>query len=68
MVYADICLYVLTHLQYCLFTFRGHCGYPVTHFWRHVSDIAIFFQVRLVRLKRTVPTYIKMLQKGAQEI
>ena len=24
---------------------RGHCGYPVTHFWRHVGEIAIFFQV-----------------------
>lgn len=22
---------------------RGHCGYPVTHFWRHVGN-AIFFQ------------------------
>lgn len=22
---------------------RGHCGYPVTHFWRH-TDHAIFFQ------------------------
>ena len=26
---------------------RGHCGYPVTHFWRHVGDIAIFFQVHI---------------------
>lgn len=25
---------------------RGHCGYPVTHFWRHMEK-AIFFQVRL---------------------
>ena len=25
---------------------RGHCGYPVTHFWRHVADIAIFFQAK----------------------
>lgn len=25
---------------------RGHCGYPVTHFWRH-TDHAVFFQVRL---------------------
>lgn len=24
---------------------RGHCGYPVTHFWRHTSD-AIFFQAK----------------------
>lgn len=23
---------------------RGHCGYPVTHFWRH-TEYAIFFQV-----------------------
>jgi len=23
---------------------RGHCGYPVTHFWRH-TESAIFFQV-----------------------
>lgn len=23
---------------------RGHCGYPVTHFWRHTEN-AIFFQV-----------------------
>ncbi|XP_045470528.1 transcription factor glial cells missing isoform X2 [Harmonia axyridis] len=24
---------------------RGHCGYPVTHFWRH-TDEAIFFQAK----------------------
>jgi len=24
---------------------KGHCGYPVTHFWRH-TESAIFFQVR----------------------
>ena len=24
---------------------RGHCGYPVTHFWRH-TDQAIFFQAK----------------------
>lgn len=24
---------------------RGHCGYPVTHFWRHTSG-AIFFQAK----------------------
>ncbi|KAG8229442.1 hypothetical protein J437_LFUL010791 [Ladona fulva] len=24
---------------------RGHCGYPVTHFWRH-TDHAIFFQAK----------------------
>merc|ERR1712052_1324 len=29
-------------LQAC----RGHCGYPVTHFWRHVGEIAIFFQAK----------------------
>ena len=23
---------------------KGHCGYPVTHFWRH-TEYAIFFQV-----------------------
>ena len=25
---------------------RGHCGYPVTHFWRHVPSLGILFQVR----------------------
>lgn len=24
---------------------RGHCGYPVTHFWRHTEN-AIFFQAK----------------------
>ncbi|KAI5719197.1 hypothetical protein M8J76_008836 [Diaphorina citri] len=24
---------------------RGHCGYPVTHFWRH-TDYGIFFQAK----------------------
>jgi hypothetical protein len=24
---------------------RGHCGYPVTHFWRHTNN-AIFFQAK----------------------
>ncbi|XP_055544453.1 transcription factor glial cells missing-like [Wyeomyia smithii] len=24
---------------------RGHCGYPVTHFWRHTAN-AIFFQAK----------------------
>lgn len=24
---------------------RGHCGYPVTHFWRH-TDNAIYFQAK----------------------
>ena len=24
---------------------RGHCGYPVTHFWRHVTNYGILFQV-----------------------
>lgn len=36
---------------------RGHCGYPVTHFWRH-SGNAIFFRPRecmitCVRIRRT---------------
>ena len=26
---------------------KGHCGYPVTHFWRH-TEYAIFFQVCFV--------------------
>ena len=27
---------------------RGHCGYPVTHFWRYVDNIpGILFQVRI---------------------
>ncbi len=25
---------------------RGHGGYPVTHFWRHVPSLGILFQVR----------------------
>ncbi|CAG2111327.1 unnamed protein product [Medioppia subpectinata] len=24
---------------------RGHCGYPVTHFWRH-TEFAVFFQAK----------------------
>lgn len=24
---------------------KGHCGYPVTHFWRHTQN-AIFFQAK----------------------
>lgn len=24
---------------------RGHCGYPVTHFWRH-TEHAVFFQAK----------------------
>ena len=24
---------------------RGHCGYPVTHFWRH-TETAVFFQAK----------------------
>lgn len=24
---------------------RGHCGYPVTHFWRH-TEHAIYFQAK----------------------
>ena len=26
---------------------RGHCGYPVTHFWRHVANYGILFQVKI---------------------
>ena len=29
------------HLELC--PCRGHCGYPVTHFWRHTTR-AVFFQ------------------------
>ena len=25
---------------------RGHCGYPVTHFWRHVAGYGILFQAK----------------------
>ena len=25
---------------------RGHCGYPVTHFWRHVANHGILFQAK----------------------
>uniref|UniRef100_A0ABD2X7D0 GCM domain-containing protein n=1 Tax=Trichogramma kaykai TaxID=54128 RepID=A0ABD2X7D0_9HYME len=25
---------------------RGHCGYPVTHFWRHSADHVVFFQAK----------------------
>lgn len=25
---------------------RGHCGYPVTHFWRHVPSLGILFQAK----------------------
>ncbi|XP_059088854.1 transcription factor glial cells missing-like [Tigriopus californicus] len=25
---------------------RGHCGYPVTHFWRHVPNLGILFQAK----------------------
>ncbi|XP_061175683.1 transcription factor glial cells missing-like [Saccostrea echinata] len=28
-----------------LMTCKGHCGYPVTHFWRHINN-AIFFQAK----------------------
>ena len=44
MIVADLMMrmmIVTITLQAC----RGHCGYPVTHFWRHVGEIAIFFQV-----------------------
>ena len=34
--------YYFHSLQAC----RGHCGYPVTHFWRHVGDVAILFQTK----------------------
>ena len=27
---------------------RGHCGYPVTHYWRHVPNHGIFFQVKKI--------------------
>lgn len=36
---------------------RGHCGYPVTHFWRH-SECAIFFQV-LIHFFLHSPLYFK---------
>lgn len=28
-----------------LLSCRGHCGYPVTHFWRHVNN-SVFFQAK----------------------
>lgn len=28
-----------------LLSCKGHCGYPVTHFWRHVHG-AIYFQAK----------------------
>ncbi|CAG5117842.1 unnamed protein product [Candidula unifasciata] len=28
-----------------LLSCRGHCGYPVTHFWRHVNN-AVYFQAK----------------------
>ncbi|GAB1600086.1 hypothetical protein Ahia01_000286100 [Argonauta hians] len=31
------------HLE--LLSCRGHCGYPVTHFWRHLNS-AIYFQAK----------------------
>ena len=30
---------------------RGHGGYPVTHFWRHVSTLGILFQVSEMLVK-----------------
>ncbi|XP_058819960.1 transcription factor glial cells missing-like [Topomyia yanbarensis] len=34
-----LCIGGVLEIQPC----RGHCGYPVTHFWRHTAN-AIFFQ------------------------
>ena len=33
----------MLEIQVC----RGHCGYPVTHFWRHVANYGILFQVKI---------------------
>jgi len=44
-----------------ILTCRGHCGYPVTHFWRH-TEHAIFFQVRVIR--RNQNTVILLIQAG----
>ncbi|XP_013200410.1 transcription factor glial cells missing 2-like, partial [Amyelois transitella] len=40
---------------------RGHCGYPVTHFWRHTED-AIFFQAKGVH------DHPRPEAKGASEV
>ena len=37
---------------------RGHGGYPVTHFWRHVSTLGILFQVSEILLQY-YSTYLK---------
>ncbi|XP_058454906.1 transcription factor glial cells missing-like [Malaya genurostris] len=36
-----LCVGGVLEIQPC----RGHCGYPVTHFWRHTTN-AIFFQAK----------------------
>ncbi|XP_050092449.1 transcription factor glial cells missing-like [Anopheles aquasalis] len=36
-----LCIGGILEIQPC----RGHCGYPVTHFWRHTPH-AIFFQAK----------------------
>lgn len=36
-----LCVGGILEIQPC----RGHCGYPVTHFWRHTPN-AIFFQAK----------------------
>ena len=37
---------------------RGHCGYPVTHFWRYVESIpGILFQVK--KLLRNIQLSLK---------
>ncbi|XP_019543299.3 transcription factor glial cells missing [Aedes albopictus] len=36
-----LCVGGVLEIQPC----RGHCGYPVTHFWRHTPN-AIFFQAK----------------------
>ena len=47
-------------LQAC----RGHCGYPVTHFWRHVGEIAIFFQVAFSQYL----TFLDKSEKSSQPV
>ena len=34
---------------------RGHGGYPVTHFWRHVPALGILFQVRPLKIPKIPP-------------
>ena len=43
---------------------RGHCGYPVTHFWRHVGEIAIFFQVAFSHFL----TFLDKCEKSSQPV